>query len=962
MRQLLIFRLFCLTAFFASVLLANSLTAQRLAECENIPEFQFPQGQPLTLCQEFNQTPQQAPIVLGVPGWMTDADVNQQLGTVVLTNKFVRIQGDFTVLADFEFNNCWVSISPGVKIKVGNNSIVPEPRLNVNNSRLFCCVGLWNGIDMEDGARVNTSNGSRIEDAKTAIIADCNNFTNTLSLQNTTFNRNRVGVQIGKTGSGSGTSVAVVNFGSNKFTCTSPLNGLGNEITFAGVLVQRISGVATFNGISEFKKIQYGIYVGQHQQAVTLGQTFLNVYGSKFDQIITTGILTEPPMVMYVLGCTFINNGLRGIDVLKSDQLGIRNNQFTYTDDIIPNGKNFYWGIRFNPFGNNIIYNDQQVSQNVFDVTFTDQAKFERIHCISMYGAIDGATGEHYIDENDFHMKFYAKPSITGETRAVSVIGGIHPQTENTILGNHFEFENLFNQSAPSCAVNVTNGDYNNLSVSNNTFHHTYNQTSLRGETGIRMTGSTGSGNAAIGNVFDDTPTGLSRAYDFGMFVVDFDNTNFEYNTIQESNTGFLYHGTNEATNMLCNDMIGGNELLKLDFSVIGPQGTTTSTNGNEWVNVETPLFDANCTPTSLASFSQFVVNGVQSPTNTFFPDMINPSGWFMGGGNDPTCVLGLTQNPLERSIADGTLAAALDNPADAWESERYLYKRLNSEAALLNSWGGFQIFKSAKDGSAMAQLSAVQQMIAAAYVPSASLAAQVAQTKSETDALLDEVKQLDAQIANGESASLLNQRKQKQSDLAVKQGEVAALDATYQSGVQNSLQAAKTANNAISVTAVYEVNTKAVNGFILDLALNGTLSEGQISTLKSIAAQCPRDGGMAVYQARGILPDCELDNISEGVCYPAQERSGQSAAVQAADDVRITPNPNRGAFLIQADNLKGARVIVHDVLGNVVAEQRIVAETTEFRFSHDLAAGTYFCRIVGSDGQTRTASFIVTQ
>jgi hypothetical protein len=323
-------------------------------------------------------------------------------------------------------------------------------------------------------------------------------------------------------------------------------------------------------------------------------------------------------------------------------------------------------------------------------------------------------------------MKFYANPNISGETRAVSVIGGIHPQTENTILGNHFEFENMFSQSAPSCAINVTNGDYNNLSVSGNNFYHTHNQLSLRGETGIRLTGSAGSGNYASGNIFYDRPTPLSRAYDFGLYVADFDNTDYEYNIIRESNTGFLFHGTNENTNMRCNDMIGGNELLKLDFAIIGQQGATdingnvTETNGNEWVNVEVPAFDANCSPTNLAFFSRFFVTGSQSPTNTFFPDMINPSSdWFTGGGPQSDCVFGLTQNPLERSIADGTLAAALDNPADAWETERYLYRRLNNDAALLNSWSGFQAFQSAKDGSAVAQLSAVQQMIADAYVPS---------------------------------------------------------------------------------------------------------------------------------------------------------------------------------------------------------------------------------------------------
>ena len=54
--------------------------------------------------------------------------------------------------------------------------------------------------------------------------------------------------------------------------------------------------------------------------------------------------------------------------------------------------------------------------------------------------------------------------------------------------------------------------------------------------------------------------------------------------------------------------------------------------------------------------------------------------------------------------------------------------------------------------------------------------------------------------------------------------------------------------------------------------------------------------------------------------------------------------------------------MIVYDVLGNMIQEQRVGAETSAFRFEHDLNAGTYFCRIMGSDGQSRTVSFIVTR
>jgi len=950
------------------------LLTQTLPECNIEAFFQFPPEYPKTLCQKFQEQPvQPAPVVLGVPGWQSDADVFFQTNSSVLTNKTVFIQGNFTVLSNFEFNNCWVIISPGVKIIVEGGATT-QPLLTIDQSRLFCCNGLWAGIDLQKNARVNTQNNSEIEDATTAVIAD--GEANTLNLNNTTFNRNRVGVQLGNTTSGAGTSITMVGFSNNKFTCTSPLNTTVNEITFAGILIQRTIGTTILNGFegrTKFIKIHHGIYVGVHLQGVKLDQTFLTVLNCEFDQIIQKGIFAEPRMVLTVTAKKFINNGTHCIDVLRSSKLQVVLDSFIYDDNVIPNGKNFYYGVRFNPSGSDIFFNDQNIEGNTFYITFLNQAKIERFHGISMYGDLDGADGDITIDHNYFFMRFSHPPGLSGETRGISVIGGINPVTENSILDNYFEFKNLSSPGASSCAINVTNGDYNNLTISDNYFRPTEFDYLHNGETGIRLIGSTGTGNSLVYNVFSAAsfPNGVIP-YEIGIYAADFDNTNYEYNILKYCDKGFLFHGINEGTQMICNDILGGDELLKLDFAVIGAQGgpldangIPLSVNGNEWghLNIGVPSFDANCTPTNFADLSQFFVNGTQSPTNSYFPVLINPTtDWFFGNGPNPSCVFASNQSPLERSIVNGELAGEINNPADAWEAERYLLNRLNSDVNLLNSWGGFQTFKNAKDGTSMAQLSAVQKMIDSAFVPSVSLAAQVAQKRVEAHSLLEQANLLDEQIiTGGETNTLLIQRNQVQESLALMQSEISVLDSIYALEVNYKLQVAKTANNAISVTEIYETNTKTVNGFIIDLALESNLSEGQINILKLIAAQCPRDGGMAVYKARGVLPECELENIDETICYPLQERTKQPE-ITVFDAIRILPNPNKGTFLVRAQLLLGSQICVFDVLGNLITERQVTEAAPVISIEHALKPGVYFCHIRGVDGRNRSVSFVVTQ
>ena len=127
---------------------------------------------------------------------ITITDENRLFSTIgsSLVGKVVCIKVDFFIDSDFSFIDCTVKIDPGVHILVN----VPSPiqsapvALHIEGSKLFACNDLWAGILLGNEARIYTDN-STIEDAEHAIRSNARSY---LYISNTTFNRNRVGIQL----------------------------------------------------------------------------------------------------------------------------------------------------------------------------------------------------------------------------------------------------------------------------------------------------------------------------------------------------------------------------------------------------------------------------------------------------------------------------------------------------------------------------------------------------------------------------------------------------------------------------------------------------------------------------------------------------------------------------------------------------------------------------------------------
>ena len=110
-----------------------------------------------------------------------------------------------------------------------------------------------------------------------------------------------------------------------------------------------------------------------------------------------------------------------------------------------------------------------------------------------------------------------------------------------------------------------------------------------------------------------------------------------------------------------------------------------------------------------------------------------------------------------------------------------------------------------------------------------------------------------------------------------------------------------RTVSAALPASHIFEANQKKANVILCDLYARETFecTPSELDTLRSIATQCPLEGGGAVLQARGLLELIVHEYFNTGSdCLNSQERSVEKGL--SSDEIKILPNPNSGTFQIQ--------------------------------------------------------------
>ena len=191
-------------------------------------------------------------------------------------------------------------------------------------------------------------------------------------------------------------------------------------------------------------------------------------------------------------------------------------------------------------------------------------------------------------------------------------------------------------------------------------------------------------------------------------------------------------------------------------------------------------------------------------------------------------------------------------------------------------------------------------------------------------------------------------------------------LETGYRAGMAAKLNQAKQLNATIAITVVFETNEKSVNDLWLtsQLQQGGNFTESQMDILRNIAAQCPAEGGQAVYRARGLMPTCEQGIYSSDTtdCGGNSLRiSNEERTLRVSNDdgIILYPNPAQDILWVNLPPEQSANASLIALTGSIVREYSCASGENRLSLS-ELPNGIYLCRIQTQKGVLHTYKIVV--
>lgn len=890
------------------------------------------------------------------------------------SDKNIVVDGSFAIDRDFTFKNCEIMLLPGSSIVLEKGAGPLQPRLlKLDHARLSAstCDQMWAGILLHDYSRIETSNDTWIEDAETAITAaGCAQ----LSLSYTTFNRNRTGIALNPMAD---CLPQITRLQGVHFSCTSDLNNpvVSGQFSYAGIVTQNVPIVATSSVGAvnvTFSNLHFGILDR------SAGEVPLTIIGRgfRFRHILEDGISVIRGN-LDLLDCDFTDCEARGIDVQTIHRMTVRNARFRY-DEMLPAPANTTE--RIGIFVENFALGAQmQVTKTGF--ISNNSKENNKITGIWLDGKSVGAGTDVQIDKCSFDFmgqRFYG----------ININGFFPPQSRVRINGNAFVMEALGN-SVETNAINCVNGEKNNIQIfSNNPFDGKTG--GGRAYCGIYLAGSSGAGNFVRDNTF---PTDYSYVGDYwndnmgnAIFATDFENTDYCGNETGDCAVHFRMAGNDLGSQIYGNTMRGGSKTLLVDGHIgtqgyLEPESTGPHVaSGNQWLRKFAFLSAtawaacaADCDLQPVIVHTQPTV--VDAETPSFYPNVkVSPAGWFRYNEASIPKACGLTEfsggngsfDRIYRSLADGTNLNT--TPARQWQMERHLYKKIQEQPAFAARHAGFDRFLSEKSGSSVERFYEVTKKMEEACEPDNNLLIELGQYDDEYARLNAELTALEEPLASDRStatqpdfvaqhAALLHQ-------FAGLDQKVMQVQREYEKSMAVKLRDAGQMNRAIKTAGQFEENEKVVNEIRLQRLLrqNDALMATQSATLRSIAAQCPAEGGLAVYWARGLLPVEEQGNYTDekSGCRTEPllvETEEQDIPVNA--DVKIFPNPADDYVMLSVPEAGKAQFRLYSSTGRLMLDQIVAGQESRILLNA-IPSGVYAYQVILADGSSKSDKLVV--
>jgi hypothetical protein len=226
---------------------------------------------------------------------------------------------------------------------------------------------------------------------------------------------------------------------------------------------------------------------------------------------------------------------------------------------------------------------------------------------------------------------------------------------------------------------------------------------------------------------------------------------------------------------------------------------------------------------------------------------------------------------------------------------------------------------------------------------------------RSHRIGLLAQLLDLDEQIQEGDSDSqttynaLVTQRGTTQVQL---EQFWAGVKQTRNQQIQNLLNY----NSGISTSLTIDGNHKSVNDIVLRFFATDTLATGDLSVLEIIAAQCPLEGGDAVYEARAMVSYFTGVQFDNSACIGSDEREDETANTVAVENITVYPNPATNMVIIQGAP-EDAVVNITDYLGRLIHSGKLQSNRIELT---SLQSGMYTVQVLSSENTLLTTQKLV--
>lgn len=928
---------------------------------------------------------------------------NQKLPAGELVGKTLYVFGNLEVDIPYNFNGCTILVSESGEISVKSGGVLTLTNNTMADAFIdpgsSSCQGLWNGIKVFPGGTLIT-NVASIRNAYYAVSPiNPGNITPfpKLSLRNTTFQRNFVGIYaaegpfavslfMNNTFQGAGnTAIYTANTCSpqpqipgvpfsRRTYCGVYFDGsMGGSLLLAGQSTNNLikdmqAGIVCINGTSRvtgcrFENIAFLTAAPALYQGTAL--TFIDNIGGK--RLVFTGLGKESPLAT-ITNCergVYVNttkplteafvSSCRMLEVQNGVEMeeteagnfakGWVNNCYISCTKYLPNIKMRSTGIEIKD--PNIIYSNFNTSWNDIDVdlgSLSDPMAVlpTGIHLAAMHNQASNSAMLLNISNNQ-----------------IKVLSGINGITvENVVNGNISGNTVMITAIFPDQfrAIGVAGGTANVI---------TCNILSAAPQGNIGIYGGVvceASTNISIDrNTITDLTTGIAFRFDSETSCFVSNNDIFQVATTNAA--GITYKDAQTGPQYLQgNDWFG-------DFfaGALYHQDPASFTYCNSFYNVSPEANVANVINPALISNVTPPQNCDNIPgDDAWFTVLEVPEGDYSCGGS--TAGGAAYKNEADLNLAGG--GTLVLSPGYRWSSEMGLYRKFTENPDLAIGDAVIAGFLQAKQGQPVAAMYGVRNRandIEGSISPAllSNIQNTLLQLEANEVGLLVLLQSIDTDTnALASFTTLITQAEVLEQTLQNYMASALSSMAQYATSVQNS-------NNSISCSTLPCTAERYINGLYLETQVisHRSLTASEFEAVRQIGLNCPNDAGSIVYLARSwyyLQTGVSLDPPCGSFMPPLSggDRNSQPKAESAIDLVLI-PNPADDNLEVRIPaNLKESTLLITDIWGRLLLHRKVpeCESTSTLTISTDgFANGIYLVSIKEKTGKPSRKKLIIT-